>query len=598
MRKLSGKVKAAIAVFSGLVLLCITVIGAGSISVIQAQAASYPLAAGSVIFDNARSAVELTEDSTLQKRWNTDYILHMGEKEYDCGENTVAYSQSNGAVQIFGGGYYVDESGNVIMLQNFHEVADTDNTGFYKLTDTAFVVTGKDIHTEDNSVQTSDYAYVIMDKVGNARVMNQDVNLKVLSGNKLQCGSLSLDAGDGSLTFGNNTMALASVQSLARYTYSDTGEIIEIDVRGGNGGTGGAGGTGGTGGIGGAGGVGGAGGIGGVGGTGGTGGMGAAGAGGAGGMTAEQLEILSNMFIRSTDSGRTWATINYNLYDPFGYLGTAMICVWEDEGESDLSHIESDKLKVQTGEAGGNQLTFYDLKPDTRYYANIGYTDSNGDYQERDQISFTTKEYSCSVAINAIRSNSVTYTVCLDKELADIKEVKMDLLYDENASNAGATTTITAGDSIYRSMQSQTGYQTTFDNLDSGAMTGDAAAGTLTVVVTGILTDRSKLELARTTLNNPLKPTAETTALQDLQNQIRSVEADLESVTNENSRLRQQVEQLQAAGSTAGTGTQSGSGETAGSGGTTTDQGSTGTTQDTAGTTQNTAGGTAAETQQ
>ena len=166
----------------------------------------------------------------------------------------------------------------------------------------------------------------------------------------------------------------------------------------------------------------------------------------------------------------------------------------------------------------------------------------------------------------------------------------MELLYDEN-SNAGATTTITAGDSIYRSMQSQTGYQTTFDNLDSGAMTGDDAAGTLTVVVTGILTDGSKLELARTTLNNPLKPTAESTALQDLQDQIRSVEADLESVTNENSRLRQQVEQLQAAGSTPDTGTQSGSGETAGSGGTATDQSSTGTTQ-------GTAGGTAAETQQ
>lgn len=554
MRKLSGKVKAAIAVFAGMVLLCIGVIGAGSISVIQAQAASYSLAAGSVIFDNARSAVELTEDSTLQKRWNTDYILHMGEKEYDCGENTVAYSQSNGAVQIFGGGYYVDESGNVIMLQNFHEITDTGNTGFYKLTDTSFVVTGKDIHTEDNSVQTTDYAYVVMDKVGNARVMNQDVNLKVLSGNKLQCGTLSLDAGEGSLTFGNNTMALASVQSLARYTYSDTGEIIEIDVRGGNGGSGGAGGTGGTGGAGGIGGIGGAGGIGGVGGTGGTGGMGSAGTGGAGGMTAEQLEILSNMFIRSTESGRTWATVNYNLYDPFGYLGTAMISVWEAVHGSELSQVSSDQMTVLTGEAGGNQITFYDLKPNTRYYANIGYTDSNGDYQERDQISFTTKEYSCSVAINAIRNTSITYTVCLDKELADMKEIRIDLKYDSDQANTSNTTTVKTGDSIYRSMQSQTGYQSTFDNLDSKDISGEGAASTLIIIVTGVQNDGNKpIELARTSLNNPLKPTTETTALQELQAQIRSVEADLESVTNENSRLKQQVEELKASGNSGST---------------------------------------------
>ena len=85
-----------------------------------------------MVFDNARSAVEITEDATLKKSWNSDYMLTMGEKEYDCGENTVAYSQNDGAVQIFGGGYYVDESGNVIMLQNFYQIPDTKKTGFYK----------------------------------------------------------------------------------------------------------------------------------------------------------------------------------------------------------------------------------------------------------------------------------------------------------------------------------------------------------------------------------------------------------------------------------------------------------------------------------
>ena len=149
MRKLAGKVKVSIAVFAGLVALSVAGIGAGSVQVIQSQAASYVLAAGSMVFDNARSAVEITEDATLKKSWNSDYMLTMGEKEYDCGENTVAYSQNDGAVQIFGGGYYVDESGNVIMLQNFYQIPDTKKTGFYKLTDTSFVITGSDIHTDD-----------------------------------------------------------------------------------------------------------------------------------------------------------------------------------------------------------------------------------------------------------------------------------------------------------------------------------------------------------------------------------------------------------------------------------------------------------------
>ena len=130
MRKLSGKVKISIAVFAGFVALCIAGIGAGSVHVIQSQAASYNLAAGSMVFDNARAAVEITQDATLKKSWNSDYMLAMGEKDYDCGQNTVAYSQNDGAVQIFGGGYYVDESGNVIMLQNFYQIPDTGTTGF------------------------------------------------------------------------------------------------------------------------------------------------------------------------------------------------------------------------------------------------------------------------------------------------------------------------------------------------------------------------------------------------------------------------------------------------------------------------------------
>ena len=81
MRKLSGKVRATIAVFAGFVILCIGVIGAGSVAVIQSQAASYNLAAGSVVFDNARTAVELTEDAVLKKSWNSDYMLSMGGKE-------------------------------------------------------------------------------------------------------------------------------------------------------------------------------------------------------------------------------------------------------------------------------------------------------------------------------------------------------------------------------------------------------------------------------------------------------------------------------------------------------------------------------------
>ena len=529
MRKLSGKVKISIAVFAGFVALCIAGIGAGSVHVIQSQAASYNLAAGSMVFDNARAAVEITQDATLKKSWNSDYMLAMGEKDYDCGQNTVAYSQNDGAVQIF------------------YQIPDTGTTGFYKLTDTAFVITGADIHTEDGTVSTKDYAFVITDKLGNARVMNQDVNLKVLNGNQLVCGTLTLDAGEGSITFGSNTMELANVQKYASYTYSDTGEIIEIDVRGGNGGNGGTGGTGGTGGkggVGGNGGIGGNGGVGGLGGTGGTGGAGATAAGGAGGLTAEQLELLANMFIRSADSGRTWATITYNMYDPFNYLGAATLILWEDKGDSELNNIASEDRTVLTADAAGNQLTFYDLKPDTKYFVNMGYVDSTGTYQEMDQITFSTKEYSCGIAVNAVKSGSITYTVSLDKELAGIEKVRTYLSSspDFNSSSTTMIMEVSASGAIYRSMQSGTGYQTSYD----GVMTG---YDTFYLKVAGVDKDNKELVLTSTTMVNPLYNNEDTSTQStkdaDLQVQIQNLQNQVDSYSSENKALKDEVNSMQ-----------------------------------------------------
>lgn len=564
MRKLSGKVKVSIGIFAVLVILCTAVIGAGSLSVIQAQAASYELAPGSVVFDNARTAVELTESATLKKRWNSAYLLSMGEKEYDCGENTVAYSQNDGALQIFGGGYYVDESGNVIMLQNFHQIDDRNTTGFYKLTDMAYVISGTDIHTEDRSVETEGYVFVILDKLGNARVMNQEINLKVLNGNQIVCGTLSLDAGEGSLSFGTNTMELASVQNYARYSYSDTGEIIEIDVRGGDGGSGGAGGSGGTGGRGGTGGIGGAGGVGGLGGTGGTGGAGATGTGGAGGLTAEQLELLANMFIRSADAGRTWADVNYTMYDPFNYLGAAMMVCWEEQYGDELESVDADNRIILTGEAGGNQVTFYDLKPDTKYYVNMGYTDSTGTYKEMDQISFETKEYSCSAAVNGVHSKDITYTVRLDKELANMESVKVALSFSESSSASTMTMMEVPADGvIYRSMQSSTGYQTSYSVGEKELQGADV----LIIKVIGRQNDGTELTLASTTMSNPLYVSDTTTTMQT---SLEELQQKITTYTEENAGLRSELENLQKQleeQENSGSGGNSGSGsENSGSG--------------------------------
>ena len=449
MRKLNGMARRSIWGFGVVTVLAACLVLGSAFRVIAAQEESYEIAAGCYVFDNTYTCMETEQDGFIKRSWNSEYILESDGKAYALGKKTVGYSPARNAVSIYGGGYLFQEEGTVTTLERYHEMGSLNETGFVKLDDNKFLISGDSILSEDGNLSTEKFVYVVLDKAGNARVMNHLLNVKVLGETVIDSGNLRLNLEEKALEFGGNYLKLDQVKGYI----GEGGEVYDLFIRGGDGGdggvggTGGMGGTGGDGGIGGMGGVGGAGGIGGVGGIGGNGGIGGMGGmggpggiggmgggiGGAGaGVSDETLQLMTDMYIRRADPTSTSIACQFGLYDPFNYLGAAEFLMWEtgsipNDDLKDLNY-ESDlykNLRYMYASPGDTELVFNDLKPGVSYTISLGYVNSEGLYQERDRVVTQTKLYQCSVQVTEIRENLFRYVIRLDPQMERIERVEL-----------------------------------------------------------------------------------------------------------------------------------------------------------------------------
>lgn len=500
MRKLNSLVTKSIIIFAALVFASTAMIVASAVKVIMDKDESYTLAAGDLIYDNTYTQLELEQNATVKRSYNSDYTLETGGKTYALGEKTVSYTSSDRAVEVYGGGYLMKNDGSVTTLGKYYQTENLNENSFIKMDDNIFVVCGPSIQTDDGTIKTKDYLFVVLDKAGNARLMNNEINVKVLGDSVVNAGALSLNLKDKTLNFGGNLLDLDTVSNYL----SASGQLFEYTIRGGNGGIGGTGGTGGTGGNGGVGGIGGVGGNGGKGGTGGSGGVGGTGgtgsAGQSSGINDELMILLSDLYIRRADSTANTLTVDYSLYDPFNYLGTAQFYIWEsDKYTYDPIQTEDfSKLDSLTGSNAENQLTFHDLKPNTAYTIVSGYIDENGEFIEKDRISTSTTAYHCSVVITNVSSKGYDFTVYLDQQL-DLSEIAaVRMFFDGDTSDTNAETITST--SVIGVAMTENGYSS---SNSYGKDAEFAQQEILNVRVNIQMKDGSRSDVAQISVHNP-----------------------------------------------------------------------------------------------
>ena len=130
MRKLNSFARRSIGIFGFTSLLSTSLVAGSAVKVIASQEEQYPVQDGTIIFDNTYTGMEVQHAGYVRKSWNSEYTLDSGGRTYALGEKTVGYSPTSNQVEVYGGGYLLNEDGTVNTLKRYYEADNLNHTSF------------------------------------------------------------------------------------------------------------------------------------------------------------------------------------------------------------------------------------------------------------------------------------------------------------------------------------------------------------------------------------------------------------------------------------------------------------------------------------
>ncbi len=212
MRKLNGRNKIFIAVFS-IIIVVIVIILVMSVSIAQKNGQTiYEISSNSVVFDSETNLIDTSKGGSIKQRWNgTYYYQDINDIEYKLGEIPIVYDKAKDKLEIFGQNHLVKEDGSILASDGYNEISSYQETLFYKIADREYLIVAPEIYTEDKSIFASKYLIVYIDKKGNASVLNDSINLNTINPIKLKFDKYTFDIANEKLILNNKTIDLKQI---------------------------------------------------------------------------------------------------------------------------------------------------------------------------------------------------------------------------------------------------------------------------------------------------------------------------------------------------------------------------------------------------
>lgn len=201
----------------------------------------YDVKAGAVVLDANKNYINVLEDSIIKVKWNGNYYLKYDNKNINLGSNSISYNDLTGEITLYGTIYKITSDGKVITYNDETVVANSTDTGFYKIADRKYLIIDRVISNDDRTLETSNFLLVELDIQGNAKLSNNKVNVKTLKEMTIYTSKYSFDVSNEMLNFGEYNVDLKKIIGTTNvYKKEDENEIIDIDSSngesGGNGG--------------------------------------------------------------------------------------------------------------------------------------------------------------------------------------------------------------------------------------------------------------------------------------------------------------------------------------------------------------------------
>lgn len=226
-----------------IMVLSLLVIGIFSLFIyryMKSLRVSYEISAGSVVQDIKKNYVAVDIDSELKIRWNDNYYLMYQDKQVDLGKKVISYNTITGQMNLYGSVYKILDNGQVLKTEGETVLENVTQTSFYKLADREYLLVDRVIVSEDRSIEANNYLLVELDRLGNAKLSNNSLNLKTISPTVLVTSQYKFDIANEILTYGEVKIDLKKIIGTTnKYepVKEETPKDLEQESNGGNGGS-------------------------------------------------------------------------------------------------------------------------------------------------------------------------------------------------------------------------------------------------------------------------------------------------------------------------------------------------------------------------
>ncbi|MGE5455543.1 MAG: hypothetical protein ACM3O4_00330 [Ignavibacteriales bacterium] len=213
MRKLGKANKKSFTLFAIIVIFIISIFVFGVAKVLSYEKTEYKVTSNSFIYDEEYNYVPLENDGIISKSWNGKYYLNISDKDnkYSLGKETVVFNPNDYKMYLYGEAYQIFTDGNILKKVNQTEIIRSGSPSFYKLADRKYLIVDKNIFDEKGKFSATEYLIVVIDKIGNALLMNNKVNIKTINPIILKTSEFSFDIANEKIIVGKEEIDLKKV---------------------------------------------------------------------------------------------------------------------------------------------------------------------------------------------------------------------------------------------------------------------------------------------------------------------------------------------------------------------------------------------------
>lgn len=211
MRKYDKKNKRNIGIILVISFIIIVIFSYFVFRFVSTSKIKYEVLASSILYDIDKNMMELENDGLVRVKWNSRYYLEYNDKDYLLGDNAVIYTPDNGNISLYGKFYEIKSDATVEIVDKQTVLESSVVSHFYKIADRKYVLVSSKINTEDKKLDTSNYLIVELDKLGNATLTNNEVNLKTFSETKIVTSDYTFDVANEVLIYGEIMINLKKI---------------------------------------------------------------------------------------------------------------------------------------------------------------------------------------------------------------------------------------------------------------------------------------------------------------------------------------------------------------------------------------------------